>query len=780
MEHYDPEILAEFLAEANEELSGAESMVVRLDGASPSEMRQVLDGLFRHLHTIKSSSGYFDFEQLTELAHVIESALDQLRGHGLDYSPSIGDLLLAGIDKMRYLLGKVKSQAYGEHDHAAVELVITKFRNVSSGTLAKKQAAFDLLIQASALLNEESNAYAVLQDLCRTLSSEVPGLTGQRAEGDAMTTNGNAEGRGTGEAFAPAMATSEPHAETKTIRIAEHRLDQFLEHVGNMVRLRHFVMSIERLLSKHVSENAVMLQVHDMATSFVKESERLQGSVMALRQVEVGAVLRRLPRIARDVARSIGKEIRVELHGESIEVDKSLIETLENPLVHMIRNAVDHGVESPEVRRAAGKPEIGKIAIFVEEAQDNLMIRVEDDGRGVNRQNVLRKAKSAGIVDDRASLSDEEILALIFAPGFSTSEQVTEVSGRGVGMDVVRQRVTAQGGAIEIHSIEGKGSTFTLRIPRSVNTAIAPAVVVRVGEHWLGVPMKRVGEVLSVDADRRQLIEKVPGGYVLRLRSQVIPLLDLGPILHAEREIVELNVRGPFAVVIAESERGKFGIVVDAVDDVMDVVTQQVDFLAHQQSLFCDACLFGDGKIAMMLDIEALIRAADLHLTLPVPTSLAVDRKSVEKSRPNESFLLFEPAKNQVQAVRMQDVFRLECIERSRIECVGGQSCMRYNGEILPLLSGAHWRDSQEDAVFVVIFAQAQSRVGFLVHRIVDVVMSSPNLDESLLRGAHLHGKGVELAVLRGQIVEILDVAPILRRGMAWQGECLQQPALAA
>ena len=757
MESYDPDIVAEFMAEANEELATAEQLLVALDSTPAAKLRPVLDGLFRSFHTIKSSSGYFDFEELTELAHAIEGLLDRIRSQQLSYTPEVGDTLLAAVDGVKVLLQRV-----AEHDWQSADLVQARALIASvqlaggSGQMspAVGSEAIGHLDQIVALLGDAAPLTQEFRLLRLKLAHAGEVKVGESTP-DIISRTFQASERDELEPAEPAGPKKGALQQDKSIRVPESRLDQFLEHVGNMVRLRHVVMSVERLLSRHVFEPAVTSQVHDMTTTFVKESERLQSSIMTLRQVPVGSVLRRLPRVARDVARSLGKTVEVFLEGDSTEVDKSLLETLENPLVHLVRNAVDHGIEMPEARLAAGKPAQGTIRISVDDGQDLLCVVISDDGGGVDKGALRRKAVSCGVIDARAQLGERELLDLMFSPGLSTAAQVTEVSGRGVGMDVVKQKVNSQGGTIEITSIEGKGTTFRLLIPRSVNTAIASAVTVSVGCSWLAVPMKKIAEVVAVDNSRRSMIERMPRGVMIRLRSQVFPLLDVGEILG----LGACASREEFAVLVADTDHGRIGFAVDRVEDITDVVTQRVDYLAKHHNMFAEACLWGDGRIAMLLDVDNILATTQLG-AIPAAARVRADVKQVEGRAKHEGeYLIVESRDGSWHALELDSVFRLERISASRVQSNGGEVCMTYEGSIVVLIAIDGGAVAAQAELDVVIVRHGEHRMGLVVAKILDVSFGQVG---PRLAAAGRGGK--ELVVLRERVVEVVALEMLLAR----------------
>lgn len=764
LETYDPELVAEFVAEAEEELVVAEDALIGIDRDGPDPER--LGAAFRALHTIKSSSGYFDIEDLTSLVHAQEELLDDLRQGRQEYRPEMGDIMLRVLDAVRGFLNHFKEGTPDFVEEGLGAKLREELRGMGVGceNTSRVEKAVEYLQLAKASLAEVVGLEGVVDKALASLLA-WGGEVSDESEGCSSEAAAPSEGElrpsSNADAAASIHESNGIHDEgeaagrvcrNQTIRVPEARLDEFLEQVGNMVRLRHVIMAIEGMLSRHVDDTGVMAQVHDMTVTFVRESERLQSGIMSLRQVPIGSILRKLPRVARDVARQTGKEVQVELSGEEAEIDKALIDGLESPLFHMLRNAIDHGIEFPSERLAAGKDTSGLVQVKVEDAADMLKITVSDDGKGIRPEFVLRKAIANGLIAGREKLGDAEILDLIFAPGFSTADAVTEVSGRGVGMEVVRKRIEHHGGEVRLESEPGRGTTFHLIVPKSVNTAIAQTLMTRIGESYLAIPMKRVTEVVAIDAAAKtEMIQSLPTGRVLRLREAIVPLVDVGRALQQE----DTMLCDEFSVVLAEEGGARIGLVVEEVHDVMDIVSQRVEYMAQRSLPFSEACIFGDGKIAFILDIPSMVEREGVRLGQRTPRVTSKETRVLKNGSTlaGGGYLLYHAGDGCPQAISMDLVFRLESFARESLQCSAGQVCVRYDQEILPLFTPPGRPIDLGDRTSVIVVQGRDRLKGLIVSSILDIEVP----EEHVAHPANRSGVE-EILVIDNQSVELVDV----------------------
>lgn len=384
------------------------------------------------------------------------------------------------------------------------------------------------------------------------------------------------------------------------MRVSEAHIDNFLSFVGELVVIGDMLGHLQRQLSDGVTNAKYVANFRRINETFTSLSLDLQRSIMSIRRVPVGNLLSRGPRIVRDVAKNSGKDIHVVVEGGDVEVDKSLIDLLDAPLTHMVRNAADHGIESPEVRKQAGKPAQGTVHVSVRETDTDLLLEVVDDGAGIDREAIRSKAESMDLVRPGEPLNDEALVALLFSSGVSTAKTVTDVSGRGVGMDVVKRAIEEAGGLISVDTEPGKGSTFSVRLPKSVTTQILDGFIVEVCEQCYVLPMNRIRETVKVRPDE---ITTVTGkGRCIKRHGDILPVVDLREALHLPAR----NGADYSLMVTAEAHRRQFAVVVDGVRGVQQIVVRSLEGLEQGMDMLAGGALLGDGSVALIIDADTL------------------------------------------------------------------------------------------------------------------------------------------------------------------------------
>ncbi|GEM_PF-3626469 len=774
MSDYDPDVLQEYAIEAEESLGVAEDLLMGLE-ANPKE-RESVEELFRRLHTIKSSSGYFDFDITTSLAHELETLLDLLRSGRIEFSDTLANVLFRGVDSLGAILVRVRkglSELENDDEHRRLMNDIARLiESVESGPRDLGR----LLARAHELAVGNDELLAIVEELSTQLAAELPTveeLAPQKTVPQSLPSPQSTK-------VVPAGDSVAGDEHDKTIRVRESRLDEFLNHVGNLVSLRQVITTIEGRLPRFVTDTEMLASVRDMAATFVRESEDLQRNIMALRLVPISLAFRKLPRLVRDVAIVAEKNIRVDIRGDLIEVDKSIIPTLEGPLIHLVRNAADHGIEPVEERRRLGKPEQATIELRTEETADMLIVSVSDDGGGIDTQALLAKSIESGVVGAGETLDLQQTLNLMFTPGLSTAAKITETSGRGVGMDVVRREIEDRGGEILVTTEPGRGSKFTIKMPKSVSTMISPAVLVSVANQPFGIQLKSVHEVVSLSMHGRHRVELVPQGKVLRLRGVVLPVVDVASVLFGS----SIRNENDCIAIVCQVEDTIVAMLVDAVDDALDVVVQTIDFLARRIGHFADACLLGDGSVAMLLDLGALAKKAGIERDdVEGSARQQGDRVANVRGEKSESeldgvsssngegvaYLRFCVAEGTRSAVRLDRIDRLETISASCIERSQFGLGVQYDGGILRLSHLLGDELELRDPQPVIVLNQEGARRGILVEEIIDVTTYQ---GEGQSEGTD--GEG-EVIVLGGQVHEVLNVDRIFGRepssGVASVGE---------
>lgn len=598
----DFDVLADFLVETEELIGNLGQQILDLE-SSPDD-KDLLNAVFRSFHTVKGGAGFLDLTAVVDLCHIAEELMNGVRAGKLALTTDMIDALSAAVD---HLQTQHQSLSAGETAEAADPALLERLRGFAhpsapSGDQPKAtgpSAAVDAGNMISdddfeALLDQMHGVAAPSAAPQARAPDELPTETSTHAS--APVQQGVAPAAKSPES-SPAEAKAKPDkpAVEASIRVETSRLDAVMNLVGELVLARNHLKTLTRGSGGGMPEDVVKV-----SSRFDRVTTELQSAVMKMRMQAIAKVFSRFPKMVRDLARSLGKDVRLELVGEDTELDKNLVEALADPLIHLVRNSVDHGVEMPEKRSAAGKPAQGVVRLSAHQEGDDIVITIEDDGGGMD-PNVLRaKAIERGVLDqDQAARMDaRECFNIIFMPGFSTREQVSDVSGRGVGMDVVKTRIDALNGHIEIDSEVGVGTRMALRVPLTL--AIMASLMVRVGKRIFAVPLSGVDDVLMFET---RLLTKVDGRRVYMLDGEPIPVLILGMWCGEHSEV---PAHAHMALIRHGSER--FGLVVDSVIGREEVVIKPLGPPLEELAGFSGATVTGDGRVALILDPISLLK----------------------------------------------------------------------------------------------------------------------------------------------------------------------------
>jgi len=603
------DITADFIIEAQEILDRLGEQLVSLEQA-PQDGEQ-LNAVFRGYHTLKGGAGFLGVTAMVELCHAAEEALGAARAGQAVLQAHHFDAAQQSLDYLQSMLDAVSSGT--EPGYAPPEL-IAQF-DVHGGATATPAAAAAPTTGGSDLITDDE--FEALLDQLHGGNAPTAVAAAKKADDGLISEDefealldqlhgGAAPGTKPVAAVPAAAATpaprpaapapaakppAKPLAEAEhTVRVDTKRLDAIVNLIGELVLSRNRLKTLRARLRDEELDRAV--STLDIATA------RLQSAVMRTRMQPVGKVFSRFPKVARDVARSLKKEVDLELIGAETELDRNLVEALADPLVHLVRNAIDHGVETPELREAQGKPRMGHVRLSAQQEGDYVSIEVQDDGAGIDPEKLRAKAREKGLIDPEAAarLSSEECLHLVFLPGFSTKQQVTDISGRGVGMDVVQSRIRELSGQIQIQSELGRGSRFLIRVPLTL--AILPTLLVQAGEDVYALPLARVMEVLHAP---RTSLGWFDGRAVLDRRSHTLALVDLRQWLDVTPAASPL-----LTIVVLQAGEARFGLVVDQVRGREEVVIKPLPKALRGLAGYAGATLIGDGRMALILDVDGL------------------------------------------------------------------------------------------------------------------------------------------------------------------------------
>jgi two-component system chemotaxis sensor kinase CheA len=698
------DLIAEFLTETNESLADADLALVKLE-RTPDDAA-CLSLIFRLVHTIKGTCGFLGLPRLEHVAHAAENVLGKLRDRDLVATPLVITAVLAALDRIKLIvagLGATGSEPAGD----------------------------------------DSDCIAALE---RAASGEVPaaGAAADAVPGAAV------------EAVEAPAAAAESSMGSQTIRVTVDVLEELMTLVGELVLTRNQLLQISR--AEGTNAFTAPLQRLSHITS------DLQEGVMKTRMQPIGNAWNKLPRLVRDLAHETGKKIQLDMQGQDTELDRQVLELMRDPLTHMVRNSADHGLETPEVRRAAGKPETGKIRLNAFHEGGHIIIEVADDGYGLNVVKIREKVLSKGLATDAelAAMSEAEVKNFIFRAGFSTAAAVTAISGRGVGMDVVRSNIERIGGTVELTSTLGQGTCFTIKIPLTL--AIVSALIVRACAERFAIPQISVLELVRVGRDgggaSGMAIERIGSTPVLRLRDQLLPLVTLGDLLRLERtEVAPASA----TVVVTAVGSGTLGIVVDDVYDTEEIVVKPVAPILRHVTMFSGNTILGDGSVIMILDPNGVARSAGVSAARG-QLGNGDQAASGARSDDQTALLVFRAGGDGApRAVPLSLVSRLEEIERGKVERSGGGYVTQYRGKLMPLIGmGDGAPTASEQPQPVLVFADGARCMGLMVDTIVDVVHDRLNIELASGRPGLLG-----TAVVAGQATEVLDTSYWLT--MAWR-----------
>ncbi|MBN6150062.1 chemotaxis protein CheA [Xanthomonas sp. AmX2] len=581
------DIAADFIIEAQEILDRLGEQLVSLEQA-PQDTEQ-LNAVFRGFHTLKGGAGFLAIHAMVELCHAAEETLGMARAGQATLQAHHFDAAQQSLDYLQSMLDAFGSG--GEPPHAPPELIAQFDVNAPAVPAAGPGTRDSGLGKSQAPAAKSADPELISDDEFEALLDSLHGGAAPSAE-PQISRVPSPESRVPAASAAPkpAAAPAKPAEAEHTVRVDTKRLDAIVNLIGELVLARNRLKTLRVRLRDEELDRAV--SGLDIATA------RLQSAVMRTRMQPVGKVFSRFPKVARDVARSLNKEVELELIGADTELDRNLVEALADPLVHLVRNAIDHGIEAPALREASGKPRSGHVRLSAQQEGDYVSIEVQDDGAGIDPERLRAKAREKGLIDPEAAarLTTEECLHLVFLPGFSTKQEVTDISGRGVGMDVVQSRIRELSGQIQIQSELGRGSRFLIRVPLTL--AILPTLLVQAGDTVYALPLARVVEVLH--APLRSL-GWFDGRAVLDRQSHTLPLVDLRLWLGIDAPPLPL-----LTVVVLQAGESRVGLVVDQVRGREEVVIKPLPRALRGLPGYAGATLIGDGRLALILDVDGL------------------------------------------------------------------------------------------------------------------------------------------------------------------------------
>ena len=822
------EVLSDFIAETREGLEALDSELVRFerDPRDPAPLASV----FRLMHTIKGACGFIGLVRLQRVAHAAEEVLGGFRDGSLTVNAAAVTTILEAVDVIRGLIDALDTtgeEPAGEDaaliarleaacapaapaatpaDEASLPLIERLGGDAALDAAA--EAATPALMQLAALAPRLGAADPVLLQ-----AALLQGLLGAARQGDAgalaralheiadirlddgmphalfnlvavaletlgaapedvaelgvrVLADADAAPRpptapDTTPRAAPDDAPPVPGKSAATIRINVEVLEQLMRSVSELVLIRNQMIQTLRL----EPESPFKAPLHRLN----QVTSEIQEKVMVARMQPIGGAWAKLPRLVRDLENELGKRIELHMSGQETELDRQVMELIRDPLTHMIRNAADHGLETPDQRLAAGKPEAGRISLSARHEGGAIVIEVADDGRGLPVSRLRAKAVALDLVTpaEAEQMSDAEAMQLIFRAGFSTASQVTSVSGRGVGMDVVRANIEQIGGAIELNSVEGRGACFTVRIPLTLT--IVSALIVEAGGERFALPQSSVIELVSASGASGRNIETIDQAPVLRLRERLLPLVSLQHLLKLGDDAplpTQAKAANETCIVVTHFGASTFGVIVDRVFDIEEIVVKPTAGVLRHLNLYSGATILGDGAVIMILDPKGAARTAgvdQLAGQLSASNSRAAESEA-GVALEEQSLLLFRAGDATLRAAPLAAVSRIEEIEARQIERVEGRAVMQYRGRLMPVMGadgGApDWSGPGRRPLLVL--AREEQALGLLIEEIVDIVETAARPEISGAGGLTLGG-----LIVLDQAADLIDVDAYWRRAFA-------------
>lgn len=758
----DDQILDEFLIEAEEIFDQLDVDFVKLE-SSPDD-KALIGNIFRAVHTLKGSSGFFGFERIEKVAHASESLLSKLRDGTYVIDVAITNALLSAIDCLREVVNKIQSAraepagddtalverllAMAEGGSAAVPQPAAESAPLPTPTIPEEEIAADTLVEAVAavLTAPEVTANAAASPAATptpapSVADSKPALTGEVLPPETDTQN---------------EATERQNEFAAPIKVNVDLLDRLMNLVSEMVLARNRLLSFAKTSGDLNFLNTV--RNIDVITM------DLQERMMMTRMQPIKNIWSKFPRLVRDVAQETGKQVELVQIGAETELDRTLLESIRDPMTHIIRNSIDHGIELPAVRQQVGKPTTGTITLNAFHEKGMVVVELSDDGAGVNVPLVAQKAVEMGLVIQEKvdRLSDREIIDFIYLPGFSTKTQVTSLSGRGVGMDVVRTNVQEIGGTVEIVTSEA-GTKIRLRIPLTL--AIMPAVFVRCGNQQFAIPQSNVVEMVRHRQEPdKPGVEDFYGVPVLRLRDRLIPLLYLNQELGIKP--LKEDPDAPLNIVLVQAAGILFGLVAEEILFMQEIVVKSVGPLMKGTPIYSGTTILGDGRVSLIFDISGIaIRSGLISKLMENEFQSTISEEAAQLSDETDAFLLFDLHGLERVAIPLEYVTRLESVNVSDIYQRGTQDVLMYDNHIMQLI----WLDDMVDGasrdglyvdrpISVIVYYIDEKPIGFVVRKVYDIFHTSSEMTISGPVQKGITGS----AIVNDEVVSFLNMPEIL------------------
>lgn len=705
------ELVADFISEASESLLNLDNEIVELE--SNPENDELLGKIFRVMHTIKGTCGFLALDKLASVAHAGENILDQMRSKKIPINSENISIILESIDTIKSIVSYI--QTNGKEPETDYSDLINKINSSING-------------ENNSPLEAEQEATPALEksDKEKQEKEQPPILEDKEDPKDAVEVK---------QAPIP-EAPSQENDENQTIRVRVKRLEELMQTVSELVLNRNQLLQLDRSIRNNALSSS--LKSLDTLTTSIQET------VMKTRMQPISNAWIKMPRLVRDLSNDLNKKIKLVMIGQETELDKQLIEAIKDPLMHMVRNSADHGLEKEEDRLAAGKSAEGVITLKAYHVSGHIIIEVSDDGYGINIDKVKSKIleNSLATENDLKLLSEQQIIQYVFRAGFSTATAVTSVSGRGVGMDVVKNNIDKIRGSVELQSVTGKGSTFIIKIPLTL--AIMPILIIESQKQKFGIPQANILEMILVNDASEYNIEEINNHKILRLREALLPLVTLSEIL----QLNETKETKEYYIIVCNINNINFGIIVDNIYDTEEIVLKPISLALKAVNIYSGITVLGNGDVIIILDLNGIVEQVSLA------HSETVEEIKKEESEENilSSFLLVKSAEGH-KAIPLELVSRLEEIDMGKLEDLKGNKVIQYQDALMYVESlDPDYKIPNEGKQLVIVLDNNEHIIGLVVEKIIEIVRQ--NIEDKINNSLD----NISTLVLDGKTTDIIDV----------------------
>ncbi len=756
----EDDILKDFLAEAKENLEELDQAFVELE--QEPDNPELIKSIFRTIHTIKGTAGFFGYTTLEGIAHFAEDILSKLRDGVVQVNEEIIDMLLQAVDNIKAILASLEQEGKEPDDIAYLDFIvdlrnfaekITKGSSSSaSDTKAKEEPKEEQPSKEETKEEEKKEEEAKKEEQPSDKEEKEEKAKDEKKEESKIEDKKAKAVQKKSTPKKPRPISTAQLTETH-VRVDVQLLDKLMNLAGELVLSRNRLAQIASQLNE-----PELLTANQRMSLVVTE---LQEQIMKTRMQPVGNVFNKFPRIVRDLSHQANKQVQLRIEGADTELDRSIIEVIKDPLTHMVRNSIDHGIEPPDIRVQKGKPPVGTLVMRAYHEGGQVIIEIQDDGAGIDPQKVKKKAIEKGILtpEQAENLSDRDALMLIFQPGFSTAEKVTNISGRGVGMDVVKTNIEKLGGAVDLQSEVGKGTTVRIKIPLTL--AIIPALIVHTAGQRYAIPQVNLVELvrLSPEAKKRD-VQIIGDSEFYRLRGQILPLVRLRQILGYGRA-QDSEEEGMNIVVLDTGER-PFGLVVDGISDSEEIVVKPLGSHLKHIPCYAGTTLMGDGRVALILDVVGITSMVNLTRSEESigPGQMMKDKKRLEEER--QFLLLFTVGPEEHFALPLALVNRLDKISVDKIEVIGNKEVVQYRGHSMPIIRLENYLPvsplPEQDYYHLIVFHMNDKDIAFLVSEIDDSLDMAIEVEDKTFKQDGILGS----AIIKDRTTLFLDIYQII------------------